>query len=52
MSTPAIIFLCLTTAELGLKLALHGRDVKVSFWIALIDTAICLGILSWGGFFS
>lgn len=52
MSTPAIIFLCLTSFSLASKLALHGRDVKVNFYLACIDTAIGLALLHAGGFFS
>lgn len=52
MSTPAVIFLVLTTFSLTSKAVIHGRDVKVNFFLAAIDTAICLSLLGWGGFFS
>lgn len=52
MSTPAVIFLVLTAVSLTSKLALHGREYKVNFWLGCLDTAIALGVLHAGGFFS
>jgi hypothetical protein len=52
MSTPAVIFLVLTTFSLTSKVVLHGRETRVNFFFSCIDTAIGLGLLTWGGFFS
>jgi hypothetical protein len=51
MSTPAVIILCLTTFTLGIKAVSHGREMKVSFPLALVDAAIVLCLLWCGGFF-
>ena len=52
MSTPAVIFLVLTAVSLTSKLALHGREVKVDFFLGCLDTAIGMALLYWGNFFS
>jgi len=52
MSTPAVIILCTSGFTLGIKAVGHGREVRVSFPLAVVDAAIVLGLLWWGGFFS
>lgn len=52
MSTPAVIILCTTTFTLGIKAVAHGREMKVSFPLAVVDAAFVLSLLWWGGFFS
>jgi len=51
---PQIILLGLIVMGLGLNLAKHGEPQKGkhSFWMSLVNSAVIVGLLYWGGFFS
>jgi len=53
LEAPQLIYLSLTFVGLGAGLVLHGKPKEGhhSFGIHLVSSAICLGLLYWGGFF-
>ena len=54
MSTPAIIILILIFAEIVTAMALHGKP-KGGKWnagVTLLNEALIVALLYWGGFFS
>lgn len=53
MNWPQVILGALLFVGLGLSLANHGKPREpTNFWLAAIGTALCFGLLWWGGFFS
>lgn len=53
MSTPALIYLALTLLGLGVVLAKHGQPrPDYNIGVTLVNTAISIGLLYWGGFFA
>jgi amino acid transporter len=51
MQTPQIIVIVLTAVSLVVNLLKNGESKKYNFVTALIDSAILIGLLIWGGFF-
>lgn len=54
MSTPAIIYLMLTAAGLGVMLVQNGKpkEGRHSFWADVFGSIPAWILLWWGGFFS
>ena len=53
MTTPAIIILILVFIEICTAMALHGKPKgKWNSGATLLNEAIIVGLLYWGGFFS
>lgn len=55
LGIPQILILAIYFMNIGISLAKNGErkdDGTYSVWSTLIATAISLGILAWGGFFS
>lgn len=52
MGIPQIILLTLYGIVLLIKARLHGKKQdNHNFWMSLIDVALIIGLLIWGGFF-
>lgn len=51
MQAPQIVIIVLVAITLFGNLILNGQTKKYSFVAALIDSAILIGVLIWGGFF-
>jgi hypothetical protein len=52
MQTPQIVIIVLIAITLFGNLIKNGESKQYSFVTALIDSAILVGVLVWGGFFS
>lgn len=54
LGIPQLLILAIYFMNIGMNLAKNGevKDGTYSVWSSLIATAISLGILAWGGFFS
>ena len=54
MGVPQIIIIILYAVNLGITLAKHGESTesKYNFIGTFISTALMVGLLIWGGFFS
>lgn len=52
MHAPQIILICILVFSGTCKLIFHGEEREVSFPAFLIDAAIWLWLLWWGGFFN
>lgn len=53
MTTPAIIILVLVFLDIVMAMALHGKPKgKWNAGMTLLNEAIIVGLLYWGGFFS
>jgi hypothetical protein len=52
MQAPQIIIIVLIAISLVVNLLRNGESRKFSFVSALFDSAIVVGVLIWGGFFS
>jgi len=53
MSTPAIIFLLLLFLQLVTGMAQHGKSKGTwNAGVTLLDVAVTIALLYWGGFFS
>lgn len=55
MGAPQIILIVLYALSLGMVISKHGEEKtneKYNAWAGLIGTAIQIGLLIWGGFFS
>jgi hypothetical protein len=52
MSFAAITILVLSALTLAGWTALHGKTIKVNVLPKVLDTALILAILWWGGFFA
>lgn len=50
MKAPQIIVIILLGIGLSIAARRHGEQEKKSFWYTLINTAITVGLLWWGGF--
>lgn len=53
MGLPQILLLIIYAGSLGMHLAYHGKcEVRTySFWKALFNFMVIMGLLIWGGFF-
>lgn len=53
LGPPQLIYLALIALNLGVVLAKHGevKPHKTSLWTQLLNLAIVLPLLWWGGFF-
>jgi hypothetical protein len=54
VKAPQIIMIVLLSINIVIALMKHGepRNDKYSVWVALINAAINVALLWWGGFFS
>ena len=54
MGAPQIIMIVIFSISLTLSMLDHGKPKtgKESFFAALVNTAITVGLLIWGGFFN
>ena len=51
MGTPQIIFIVIASIELLVHAAKHGERREFNIFAKIIDTAVLVGLLIWGGFF-
>lgn len=54
MNAPQIIVIVLYSMSVGIELVMHGtpKTGSHSAWVAIIDAALMIGLLKWGGFFA
>ena len=54
MRAPQIIYIAMLAAGAGIAMVKHGKpkEGNYNFWTSLLSSAIVVGLLIWGGFFS
>ena len=51
MGIPQIIFIVIASIEVLVHAIKHGEHREFNIFVRLIDTALMVGLLFWGGFF-